>query len=792
MAQTNIPVLKQKFADGKTPNGNDFSDVFDSYIHKSEKIPQTQIFGLQETIESATQGLIWKDKVTNVSDLATTYPNAQKGWAAMVTSVGYIYSYNGTEWVNTGLTAFPADVVTQEDTDQLERGLMQLMPYNVPFISGGGYLNANGTVNSTSAASPLYDVTDYISVNQGDIIYYMGSTGSTGYAIMGYNEFKNFKTEILGVNTDIKNIPFTIPEGVFYIRISGRNSSYNASIVPVSARISINPTSLRNYINYNAITETQIEFFNGYYLNSQGTLTANAQYSATDYIQVTTQSKVIVTVQNGANGYGAFGYSDNLGNNPVMLIAGGTTVYDCQLNIPDGVNYIRIGGRNYTANPAKAKRISNISDIVNQFNELQGFINKISGREVLININGYPGLDGKLNTLSTFYRSDFIPVTEEDLIIYTGASGNSSLSIAGYSDKNELSFVSALLGNNVSISNQQIIVPPGINYVIISGKNSTYSPSAAYLPKAIIKLNIISNKQLRGKLVSIMGDSISAGNNAREWTVMQLDVGNSLDGYPTYFDVGKTIGDVTITPLMVGTLVNFTNIRQEDVGKYIGQTSTGSLMENSWWRFLIRFTGMEFLQNVSMGGLSVTKNRNTSGSTYEGQYLWHPSQIRKLRKRNESGNWINPDIVIINRGTNDYSYEPFARLTDFGINSFSIPISDEVQPNIYGFKEAYCIAIQKIREAYPSVKIFICTLSLFKRINYSKYPSNNGMYTLPMYNDAIREVAKFMSCGLIELDKDGINWYNISNYKADLTHPNEAGQEIIGKKAAIDLMTQYS
>lgn len=103
------------FQTGLFPTADQFRQTWLSYWHKSEKIPQSQIFGLQETIEAATRGLIYQNPVTNVADLYTTYPNAKVGWAAMVTSEGYIYSYNGTAWANTGLKEFPEDVATKEE-----------------------------------------------------------------------------------------------------------------------------------------------------------------------------------------------------------------------------------------------------------------------------------------------------------------------------------------------------------------------------------------------------------------------------------------------------------------------------------------------------------------------------------------------------------------------------------------------------------------------------------------------------------------------------------------------------
>jgi hypothetical protein len=114
------------FKAGLKPTESQFKETFSSFWHKSEKIPQNSVLGLKETIETAMVGLIYQDPVDTVEDLAITYPNPQPGWAAMVTSLGYIYSWNGSAWANTGLRAFPADVATTEDISLLENEINDL------------------------------------------------------------------------------------------------------------------------------------------------------------------------------------------------------------------------------------------------------------------------------------------------------------------------------------------------------------------------------------------------------------------------------------------------------------------------------------------------------------------------------------------------------------------------------------------------------------------------------------------------------------------------------------------
>ena len=317
--------------------------------------------------------------------------------------------------------------------------------------------------------------------------------------------------------------------------------------------------------------------------------------------------------------------------------------------------------------------------------------------------------------------------------------------------------------------------------------------------------NFDSNEATRtpwyGKKVSIIGDSISTAidHNAVEFTVLASDIsaGRTLQGYPTYYDIGTKIGTKTVTSAMVGVLTSFTPA-SGDAGKTIGKaenyntsgTSGVASYTDTWWHKLTTALGMQVLQNVSWSGASICSHEGDADA-YKTSYAWHPAQINKLATRNASGVTIAPDVVIIYRGTNDMTHTPYASLTDFGADATSIPDTDFANSS-YDFKAAYCLTVKKIREAYPQAKIVLCTLNVFKRINYSQFPTNNGINTLPEYNNAIREVADMMGCGLIEFDKDGITFENcyptyISDSSTESTHPNPTGHTAMAEKAIIDI-----
>jgi lysophospholipase L1-like esterase len=305
------------------------------------------------------------------------------------------------------------------------------------------------------------------------------------------------------------------------------------------------------------------------------------------------------------------------------------------------------------------------------------------------------------------------------------------------------------------------------------------------------------NKPLLNKKISIVGDSISTAldNNAFEWEVLDIDVGNQISAYPTQYDYddGLTIGDVTITEQMIGVLTNFTP-NSNDIGKKIGKPLNYNNLTQSetWWGIMANELGGEILQNVSWSGSSISSHEN-SKQIYKEAHAWSDATVKKLKKRNSDGSDIAPDYIIIYRGTNDFSHSPNAVADNiYNESNAFIPDTDLRNDGTFGFKEGLAIMIQKYRQAYPFAKIVLCTLNIFKRGIIDEFPVRNSNNTLIEFNNAIREVSNIFGCGLIEFDKSGITWENmyptyISDSDTNPTHPNSTGHSKLAEKAIKDL-----
>lgn len=158
MAQQDIKTLKEKFADNKEPNGNDFSNLIDSFDHKSIPLEQTRVRGLAQSfdlkadktkvnqLEGVVNGKADKSDLANIQkglipmgEVETPLEleailNPQDGWAYKVKSEkdefgnSYIYRYTiirdendeivSAGWINTKLVTYEGSIAKIQEVIQ--------------------------------------------------------------------------------------------------------------------------------------------------------------------------------------------------------------------------------------------------------------------------------------------------------------------------------------------------------------------------------------------------------------------------------------------------------------------------------------------------------------------------------------------------------------------------------------------------------------------------------------------------------------------------------------------------
>ena len=423
-----------------------------------------------------------------------------------------------------------------------------------------------------------------------------------------------------------------------------------------------------------------------------------------------------------------------------------------------------------------------------------------------------------LTELSSSWAADSVAVTP-GMAIHVHMRGETSTKQNPVLVVDDSNLILARYGQRAqTVQDIYLTVPAGATKLLLTHYASTSAITAVY-PVVLNQLgNILTGAyDFQGKTVAIIGDSISTNGdynastnplgNVPEIVIQPEDVGVQLSAYLTYWDVaaGLSIAGTTYTSAQIGQEITFTPTAA-DVGKIVGKPDNfnGSSII-PWWRIVqntLDFTPIP----VAWSGASITQHEANpedadyykSGGQWATSYAWHPSQIRKCGIRTPgSMTRAAPDVIIVYRGTNDVSHTRYAKISENYWNARlgAYPTTDVITwPDTdwaYGIIEGLICTINGLRQAYPSARIVLCTLNWFRRI-YEAGPSRNNYYSLFQYNNAIRETAQAMGCGLIDFAKDGLNEFNASTaYYQETTnmytHPNNAGHVILANRALVDL-----
>jgi lysophospholipase L1-like esterase len=216
-------------------------------------------------------------------------------------------------------------------------------------------------------------------------------------------------------------------------------------------------------------------------------------------------------------------------------------------------------------------------------------------------------------------------------------------------------------------------------------------------------------EKYKGKLFSIFGDSISTFE------------GYGLYNHPIYYQYEKRFESGVI------------------------------LVEDTWWHKVISYCGGHLLVNNSWSGGWVSK--------WPGSEDLYPAGCSDRRIEELTAKGIDPDVIIVFMGTNDWGYGACRKDLE-GMEYF---------PN------AYDEMIRKIKKRFPMSEIWCCTLneaeSTSKWCTYT--PILNGVH-INFYNDIIQSVCEKYCCRFININSHG------KPYTAhDGAHPDVEGMKTL-------------
>lgn len=262
-------------------------------------------------------------------------------------------------------------------------------------------------------------------------------------------------------------------------------------------------------------------------------------------------------------------------------------------------------------------------------------------------------------------------------------------------------------------------------YLLITYRNNIYR----------IKKLIYGKKELKGKYVSVLGDSISS---------------------------------------YIGTIPQGNNVY------YTGTNAGVSSVEQMWWKVMCNITGLIPLVINGWSGSCVT-------SGVRDYSTWVPScdlsRCQALHDENHT-----PDIILIAMGVNDYSYN--ATLGEWNGNS-------QIE-NTNDFSQAYAFMLDKIHSAYPNAQIYCITPWFNQRgVDVGVTYKNSLDLTENDYANKIKKIAYLLNAKVIDGSNIGFNKYNYyPTYCIDSstspTHPNAKGQIHMGNTIAKYLINDFT
>lgn len=245
--------------------------------------------------------------------------------------------------------------------------------------------------------------------------------------------------------------------------------------------------------------------------------------------------------------------------------------------------------------------------------------------------------------------------------------------------------------------------------------------------------------QYRGKVLSILGDSIS-----------------TFKGY----------------------------IPSGNGNEYTGTNHGVTDVSQQWWHQVMTELGLVMGVNESWAGSGVS-------GTDDGVKAISTSRLSRL------GDNGNPDLIILQIGTNDYGKD-FGEFEFFKLNNGGT-INDY---NVDKFRPAYSYIVEYLLLNYPNTRI-VCMSPIYRNpVGFSNEGSsiNSFGYSMNDMSDSIKKIADTYNVPFIDLSECGINIGNYKTYLQDnredvsyQVHPNAKGFKcmanyIIGKLKSINLL----
>ena len=217
------------------------------------------------------------------------------------------------------------------------------------------------------------------------------------------------------------------------------------------------------------------------------------------------------------------------------------------------------------------------------------------------------------------------------------------------------------------------------------------------------------------------------------------------------------------------------------VGNAYYSSSKIPSVNSMWWKQLCSITGAEplVIDAYASSCCAVASADWTSGITP----AVDNSRCKALHTGNSaSGNRVDPDMILIAMGLNDFQAN-----VPLGSWDGHEPLASS---DTATWRGAYANMLLRIHTEYPDALIFCLSPWFFVRGNSDGVNVNSGGNTYQDFEDALKEVCELMGGVFIDASNFGFTRQNYAAPKFALTdntpdgsifHPNATGQEILGQ-----------
>lgn len=486
MAQQTIPVLKDKFSDGKTPSGLDFGDIFDSFDHKSTKLAQSRILGLPKDLAdkasktdlaNVVSGLNPMGNALNLQDLATKPKRNNDAYFVLdqldENGDPYIYRYDTGlgQWINTKQVVFK-NVAKKTDLEQV-KGF---------FILDGYYMSRT---TGKPISDTLYAVTPFLPIDRGSDITVTGYSGTNAARLIFYDSKKAYidyqYSTLNGQQTETISKE-DIPQNAVYIRCTTYlNAPEEGAVLGTNATVGNTILQFEKVeSNISKIEEDNIYNEEGYINKNTGSIVSGAEYSHTIFLALIAGENLVVSGYSGdSNNVALAAFYDEkfsfLGYYNAGVSASVSNLTIPSEFIPEGAYYVICTRQSILSGNVEGVK-KNLPSLINTV--VPDMVKVVIGVDEMSKITGYGHINKNTGLVddqygTQFQHSEYLRLLDPENLFVTGYSGiNNTVAMVAFYTR-DFTFIAAYnnldhQGTYTKLYIPSESIPAGAYYIRVS------------------------------------------------------------------------------------------------------------------------------------------------------------------------------------------------------------------------------------------------------------------------------------------------------------------------------------